>query len=408
MLIPNSIQPLTEKINISITIEKLFYFCLVKQTEIIVYRRYLQRAAAVVAFLLMVILVQAKAPVLSAEELVTPPPRIIRTCCSFGANLGIAVIPFVKRTDITSIAEIGPHRYLGGNDEGNGNIYTRRGGFIDMGHLRDCADWTAWLYNRIESNYQNSDQNPINLGTEGGAKMLELYLPPSSDSVNTYQLAGKIAYDLSLWHEIATWFGASYVPLLPERYSSFSPEDLYSNLLGVHIAIRALQSDLDYDEAMTVLIAETLDSLECVATEADTYAAMEKVNHLWWTSEKRLPSKNVLLKRYLDVNPELEPWLIPDDEEFPDPCPLSKPDPTLNNDYRLSIRLNHKFPLKAMFLNHSHRTVTQNDFGLLISYIQKELALWDAKNNFRNQKHLLRKSKGKEQIPGTNDKQLLN
>lgn len=337
--------------------------------------------------------IQAKPPDLTAEELATPPPRIIRTCCSFGANLGIAGIPFVKRTDITSIAEIGPHRFLGGNREGNGNIYTRRGGFIDLGHLRDCADWTAWLYSRIESNYRHRDQNPISLGTEGGTKTLELHLPLSSDSVDSYQLAGKIAYDLSLWHEIATWFGASYVPLLPERYSSFSPEDLYSNLLGVHIAIRALKSDQNYDEAMTILIAETLDSLECVATEADTYAAMEKVNNLWWTSEKRLPSKNVLLKRYLDTNPALEPWLIPDDEGFSEPRKLSKPDAELNNDYRLAIKLNHKFPLKAIPITRSHRTVTQNDFGLLMRYIQKELALLDAKTYLRNQKHLLRKNK---------------
>jgi hypothetical protein len=362
-----------------------------------VYKLHFQRTAIIVVFLLLALLVQAKAPVLSAEELATPPPRIIRTCCSFGANLGIAGIPFVKKTDITSIAEIGPHKFLGSNQEGNGNIYTQRGGFIDLGHLRDCADWTAWLYCRISDRFNTNKSNVISLGTEGGAKTLDLELPVTADSIDAYQLAGKIAYDLSVWHEIATWFGASYVPLLPERYSSFSPEDLYSNLLGVHLAIRALKSDLDYDEAMTFLIAQILDSLECVATEADTYAAMERVNHLWWTSEKRLPSKNVLLKRYLDMNPALEPWLVPNDENFPEPYPLSKPDSCLNDDYRLSIRLNFKFPLKAIPITHSHRIVTQNDFALLMRYIQKELELLDSKNNLRNQRHLLRKKKLREQ-----------
>jgi len=360
--------------------------------NIIHFPRY-QKAAAILFFLLSGIYAQAKTPVLTAEELATPPPRIIRTCCSFGANLGIAGIPFVKKTDITSINEIGPHHFLGGNDEGNGNIYTKRGGFIDLGHLRDCADWTAWLYARISSNYNNVNQTPIKLGTEGGTKILRLELPPSSNSVDAYQLAGKIAYDLSLWHEIATWFGASYVPLLPERYSSFSPEDLYSNLLGVHLAIRALKSDQDYDTAMTVLIAHTLDSLECVSTELGTYNAMEKVNHLWWTSEKKLPSKNVLLKRYLDTTPLLEPWLVPDDENLPEPSSLSKPDEKLNRDYRLSIRLNYKFPLRAIPITRSHRTITQNDFGLLIHYIQNELVRLEAKTNFRNQRHLHRRNK---------------
>jgi hypothetical protein len=365
----------------------------VNKAKKIAHKFHFQWVAAVVFFLLMVIQTQAKAPVLTAEELATPPPRIIRTCCSFGANLGIAVIPFVKKTDITSIAEIGPHEFLGGNHEGNGNIYTMRGGFIDLGHLRDYADWTAWLYCRITASYNIGENNVISLGTEGGAKTLELELPRSADNIDVYQLAGKIAYDLSLWHEIATWFGASYVPFLPERYSSFSPEDLYSNLMGVHIAIRALKSDLNYDEAMTKLIAETLDNLECVATEVDTYAAMEKVNHLWWTSEKRLPSKNVLLKRYLDTNPTLEPWLIPEDEDSPEPFLLNKPDADLIKDYRLTIRLNYKFPLKAIPVTRSHRTVTQNDFGLLMRYIQKELAILNAKTNLRNQRRFLRKNK---------------
>ena len=352
-----------------------------------------QRAVAIVIFLILVIQVQAKAPVLSVEELSTPPPRIIRTCCSFGANLGISGIPFVKKTDITSIAEIGPHKFLGSNNEGNGNIYTRRGGFIDLGHLRDCADWTAWLYVRITSNYIKGNQLPIKLGTEGGAKTLTLELPPSADSTDVHQLAGKIAYDLSLWHEIATWFGASYVPLLPERYSSFSPEDLYSNLLGVHLAIRALKSDRAYDMAMTTLIAQTLDSLGCVSTEMDTYYAMEMVNQLWWTSEKKLPSKRVLLKRYLDSSPLLEPWLIPDDENMPEPSALSNPDETLNRDYRLSIRLNYRFPLRAIPISRNHRTITQNDFSLIMKYIQNELARLEAKTALRNRRLLHRKNK---------------
>ncbi len=323
---------------------------------------------------------EAKVPELTAEDLAVPPPRIIRTCCSFGANLGIAGIPFVKKTDITSIGEIGPHKYMGSNMEGNGNIYTHYGGFIDMGHLRDCADWTAWLYCRIKKNKHES----IDLGNEGGAKTLELHLNEITGNIDTLQLAGKIAYDLSLWHEIATWFGASYVPLLPERYSSFSPEDLYSNLLGVHIAMKAIKSNLDYDDAMTTFISETLSSLECVTTYYDTYAAMEKVNHLWWTSERKLPSKNVLLKRYLDSSKELKPWLVPDGEDAPEPFSLNKPDASLTKNYKLAIRVNYKFPLKAIPITRSHRIVTQNDFGTLLNYIQEELVLLDAKNSYHN------------------------
>ena len=49
-------------------------------------------------------------------------------------------------------------------------------------------------------------------------------------------LAQWIAFQLSTWHEIATWFGWSALSIFPEEASAFSPEDLYSNLLGIRIA----------------------------------------------------------------------------------------------------------------------------------------------------------------------------
>jgi Protein of unknown function (DUF4056) len=37
------------------------------------------------------------------------------------------------------------------------------------------------------------------------------------------------------WHEIAIWYGWANVPMFSERPSAFSPEDMYSNLLGIRI-----------------------------------------------------------------------------------------------------------------------------------------------------------------------------
>ena len=42
-----------------------------------------------------------------------------------------------------------------------------------------------------------------------------------------------LAWQLSVWHEIATWYGWSHVSAFPEIASAFSPEDFYSNLLGI-------------------------------------------------------------------------------------------------------------------------------------------------------------------------------
>ncbi len=316
-----------------------------------------------------------RGPILSEKDLASPPPRIIRTCCSFGSDVKVMIIPGVKVTDITSIEKLGTHRYLGGRSEGNGIIYTKNGGFIDIGHLRDIADWTAFLYHKILLSQRN-DQTELKLGHEGGLKTLTLKIPSELDSLDAATLAGRIAYDLSVWHEIATWFGASTVPLLPERYSSFSIEDAYSNLLGARLGTEALKSHLPYEEAMTGLIAATLKKLEAVETEAATYAAMESVRDIWWTRDKKLPSRKVLLQRQLTVYPVVKPLLISENErksialEVPN---LSAKGNLLAEFYTLKFKLNLKFPFKKMFPERKTREITQNDFRILLDYIQQDL-----------------------------------
>lgn len=313
-----------------------------------------------------------------------PPPRIIRTCCSFGADVEMAALPFIKISDITSRDAIGKHVYMGDKQEGNGIIYTKRGGFIDLGHLRDCADWTAYLYHQI-INKDIGEEFSLSLGNEAGNKTLKIGAFSPDAIPNAYDLAAKIAYDLSLWHEIATWYGASYIPMVPERYSSFSPEDLYSNLLGTYLGKKALQSNLPYNEAMTVLISEMLDSLESVSNYEETYNAMEAVNNIWWTSEERLPSKRVLVKRYFDCsdNVVLEPWTVELNERKYD---LLKPDRALANFYLLSIKLNYKVPNKSGVKSDKSKVISQFDFDQLINYAEYEIWLMEEKD--RQSRHL--------------------
>jgi hypothetical protein len=254
------------------------------------------RVLTILSFLLLTFsFVKATPPDLSEKSLVNPPRRIIRACCSFGSDLKLWIIPGIKLTEITCIQNIGPHKYLGNHQEGNGIIYTRKGGFLDLGHLRDQADWTAYLYSQIQQS-KTTGEIDLLLGREGGPKSLKLHVPADFSNADAILLAGRIAYDLSIWHEIATWFGASSVPFISERFSSFSIEDPYSNLMGATLGMKAVKSNLPYEEAMTNLLKETLDSLEVVPTFDDTYQAMEKVRNIWWTRNKPLPNWKVLIK----------------------------------------------------------------------------------------------------------------
>jgi hypothetical protein len=293
-------------------------------------------------------------------------------------------IPGVKLTEITSLEKIGSHHYLGKSSEENGIIYTRRGGFIDMGHMRDQIDWTAYLYTQLNENKLTGKFSML-IGHEGGEKNLNVQIPSNLTNTDLILLSGKIAYDFSVWHEIATWFGASTVPFVPERYSSFSIEDAFSNLLGVTIGIEALQSELPYEEAVSEIITRTLKDFEAVPSEMETYMAMEAVRDIWWTRDKRLPSKYILMQRQVRVYPCLKPWLVPGwasvNEE---PVELNVPDyastgEMLNSLYKLEYKLNYNFPVKKMFPDRKDRTITQDDFDRLLTEVETELTKMGSK-----------------------------
>jgi hypothetical protein len=334
--------------------------------------------STVLIVILFVFVLQGSALPLKLSDPKNHPPRTIRVCCMFGSKVGIAVLPFIKLTAVTSIDKIGSHHYLGRNSENNGIIYTWNGGFIDMGHLRDVADWTAYLYSMMKlERYQECIQ--MDLGYEGGEKKIFISVPPGLSDDDLILLAGRIAYDLSVWHEIATWFGVCSVPLVSEQFSSFSVEDGYSNLLGALLGIKAIQSELPFEEAMTRLIREKLNELEVVSTTQETLQAMEAVVDKWWTREAHMPSNRVQIARLVTLYDTVYPKLIPDYGlvvHHPQPAIIpyvTSAGDSLSYFYDLSIKLNHKFPVKDLFPDSSRNTITQRQFGILTNEIDKEL-----------------------------------
>ncbi len=332
-----------------------------------------------ISFLLLLLLISFRSAALkpAGVDLRNHPPRIIRTCCMFGSRVGVVMVPFLRLSAITSTAAMGDHSFLGGSGEKNGVVYTRRGGFIDMGHLRDQADWTAYLFSLLEEE-QPRGFLTRNLGFEGGEKSLQVIIPADYGPEELLHLAGRMAYDLSVWHEIATWFGVSSVPLVPEQYSSFSPEDVYSNLLGVFLGMEAVSSDLPYDEAMTLLVRQKMEELEAVDSEDATASAMESVRDLWWTRVRRYPSSKVVMLRHPSPYDPVCPYLIPaapGDTLFGDPVCLPAVSSlccSADTLYELAIRLNHKLPFQSLFPGRGERRITQRDFDTLVTQIRKE------------------------------------
>jgi hypothetical protein len=242
----------------------------------------------------------------------------------------------------------------------------------------------------------------MELRHEGGEKSLILNVPANLTEEQIIELSGRIAYDLSLWHEISTWFGARYVPLVPEKFSSFSPEDMYSNLLGVHLGMRAIKSELRYNEAMTNELSKMLDTLQSVKTEEETYQAMLSVNNIWYRNDKKYPSDEITLRRYLDLEVNLSPWLIPGEKCILPPYVLRIPDKKMTAFYTLELKLNYRFPLDTIFNGRKDKIVTQNDFDRFVDFIKLEVYSQELNNNKSPDKKTKHKNKDtKETSPTT-------
>ena len=310
------------------------------------------------------------------------PPRIIRACCAFGYDLKLWGVPFVNIDQVISIDDLGEHHYMGNKREGTGTIYTHRGGFIDIGHMRDQIDWTRYLYNAI-LNSKGKGEVVIPLRKEAGRKTLYLNVPAKLDDTDCMLLAGKIAYDFSLWHEISTWFGASTLPFMPEKFSSFSVEDVYSNLLGIHVGMKILHSKLPFNDAATKLIASTLDSLDVVKTAQGTYDAYNSIHNKWYTNKKRIPHTNITLKRDTDVLKATRPWIIPSKMDtigapnILDVPLLNTKGALLTEYYQFTIDSNHKIPVEELFPDRQNNLINQDDFGVLLNSIKEGLRIME-------------------------------
>ncbi len=129
-------------------------------------------------------------------------------------------------------------------------------------------------------------------------------------------LAQWLAYQLSIWHEIATYYGYASLADWPEKISAFSPEDLYSNQIGARsaggiILGKEARSDVEYDLRMDAWIQRVLQRLDAVPL-SDSEEAMRRLDGAWWDSQKRIPDWTLVRRRNFVTGPFLGPWRLED------------------------------------------------------------------------------------------------
>jgi hypothetical protein len=208
-----------------------------------------------------------------------PVRKRLRPCCAFGseiyATLGPIPIPFYNIPNIVDLDTLGWHTYDSGielPDEGGKRRIVMR--IADP----DAIEWV-------------------------GVRRLTMWL------------AQWMAWHMSVWHETATWFGWGAVPGFPEQASAFSPEDLFSNGLGIRlmpaIAGRgAERSESEFNRSADSWIRASLENLGAVEVEAGRAAARAVDGH-WWDSTKRVPQKELVMRRNFEIEGAAQPWLVP-------------------------------------------------------------------------------------------------
>jgi hypothetical protein len=269
-----------------------------------------------------------------------PEPTALRPCCIFGNDVGARVgsipVPGYEMRYVLELDSLGTHRFNKGAmavqagmehgvvaDEASGIVYTCRGGFIDIAHVRDNADRTVFLVSRIARIAATGGTIPI---IDEGAHRRIVVKALDRQLVRTYglrevvtSLAEWLDFHAGVWHEIATWYGWSSTPF-SERPSAFSPEDIYSNRLGAQLAGTLVRrhtrvNELAYDHAVTALLRETLIELGPLP-KAATRRAFRYVDGIWWDSTKRIPDNQLVRHRSFNVGPQLTPWKVNDAATF--------------------------------------------------------------------------------------------
>ena len=195
--------------------------------------------------------------------------------------------------------DLGVHRYRAGfwpesaaDETGRGILYGERSGFLDISHVRNAIDLTRFAYEPIEDALSRGDREVTLMSVEPDVFRVELAdgstLSDEDRRTVARAVAGRVAYLMTTWHEVATWHGYKGMGLITERPSAFSYDDAASHMVGVAAAQEALKNNPqldDFDQAATQALSRQLTEMGVTDTErAQRY--VDSVDGRWYADDQ--------------------------------------------------------------------------------------------------------------------------
>jgi len=291
---------------------------------------------------------------------------------------------------------MGSHEYGGRGTERTGIVYTCSAGHIDIAHVRKAADWTAYLTANVGEQLKRGESEFEFKFKEPSVYSVQLTYPESWEELSAGE-KDAIIHDISIglgqyfayvgctWHEILTWFGYRSVGIYPEFPSAFSWEDCFSDLLGIHIGVKALRdTEHTYNEAMTLALRRELEELG-VQSRQTAMRASQKVRGRWF-SGNFLFLVNIKARNF-DIGLDdgfITPWLVPSMSECPGaearPYPVPNLDFLADHGFSMSFEVQPRVfesskILKAVYPEKKDRKKCLEPsvhFAVLMDHIKKD------------------------------------
>lgn len=338
-----------------------------------------------------------------AEQLTNPQKKDRKCFCQFGYGMYLFNAPLFPITGLVEPDGYGTHSYSQpGLKEHNGTMYTCKGGFIDMSHLRAAVDWTVFLTFKIVTEGKDFD-----VSDSGAVMQLRFKNLNSLNVKDIAAIAQKIAYERLVWHEIASWHYHPPNHTFNEKQSAFTPEDIYSDFLGTvigkNIALRILSGyeTKPFEEIASEEIQSTLFTLMPLKKKEGTMKAYDIVDRnkqiklpeaqqnldVWWDSKVAFSDQRYIFKRYTEIGPKLSPWLVPNDNSIGCPAKqkstvLSVPEKTLRGKSLYDYYTFKISPDSSLFfanrsekqLHPPFQTFTTQNMRNVVAFVSKEMA----------------------------------